>query len=404
MKNKFPNVQPVNFIPKKLAIWGWHFPKNRIGEKIIINGKDIKKLLTLDINISDSKFASIVNSSSLSDVKKVFAKNYPCPHSCPGCFNNTVVKNTIMTYAEVVNIIDQGLKLGLESIKFLGPGELLANPNLFQILDDLQKRNIIVGIFTKGAIMGSDVLSQMYHGINSQEFVNKLTNYNNITFLVGSRSFDSEIENKYIPTKTPKLRDAFNYHESRNIAIERLCQAGMNSDQEKQRLAIITSPVGPETIDGVSEIFKWGCDRNIPVLITTTMVSGKGHKLVKSHQGLEFERKYKDLAVEIYLFLINKEAKTIDELKQEKVSPYVGIAPCNQLTHGLYIHYDGEVWRCPGNDTARFVVHGNIRNSSLLDIWLGSKNYKINKFNNGCVKDEISIPKDFYQTVLRRLI
>jgi len=401
--NIFPHVNKSLFTPRNLEIWKWSFPEERIGETVTIGGKKIKKLLTLDINIPDENFSKLVNDSPLGETPKVFAKNYPCPHACPGCFNNATVKNPVMTYAEVMDVVDQGIKLGLESVKFLGPGELLANPDLFKILDGFKERNIVIGIFTKGAIMGSDILSQMYHGINSGQLVERLVEYDNTTFLVGGRSFDPRIENKYVPTKNPDLRTQFNYHEARNLALQRLCDAGINSNPEKQRLSIQSNPVTPETIEGVFEIFKWGTERNIPVFVTSTMVSGKGHGLVKSQQELIFEDRYKKLAVEIYSYLIEKNIMSIEKLEHEGVSSYVGIAPCNQLTHGLYIHYDGEVWRCPGNDTPDFVVHSNVRTTTLLDIWTNSKNYNINKFNNGCVKDGISIPLNFYEEVLTKL-
>lgn len=403
INNSFPDVEKSLVMPKTMGIWKWHFPESRLGETVMINGVEVKKMLTLDINIPEDSFVDVVNGAPLALSTKVFAKNYPCPHACPGCFNNAKVHNTMMTLKEVIGIVDQALELGLESVKFLGPGELLANPKLFEILDALRERNIVIGIFTKGAIMGSDFLAQKYHGINSAELVEKLVSYDNTTFLIGGRSFDPKIENKFIPTRDPKLRKHFNYHEARNVAIERLCDAGMNSDPEKQRLSIQTIPVTEETLDGVLEIFKWATDRNIPSCVTTTMVSGKGHKYVKNQQGLNFETRYKKLVVGIYSYLLEKKITTISKLESEGISSYVGMAPCNQLTHGLYIHYDGEVWMCPGNDTQDFIVYNNVREGKLLDIWLNSKNYKINKFNNGCVKDGITIPDGFYKDIFEQL-
>lgn len=394
--NNFPKVNKVLFTPKRLLMW--QLPRNRVGETVVVNGREVKKLLTLDINIPEAGFANSVNNSPLGIAGKVFAKNYPCPHACPGCFNKTTVHNPIMTYKEVMDVVDQGIELGLESVKFLGPGELIANPDLFKILDGFRDRNIVIGIFTKGAILGSDILSQKYHGINSEELVEGLVSYNNVNLFIGGRSFDHIIENRFIPTRDRKLRRELNYHEARNIAIERLCDVGMNADPEKQRLSIQCNPVTPETIDGVLEIFKWGTERNIPVCVTTTMVSGKGHNLVQSQK--EFERKYKKLAVEIYSYLLEKGVMTLKQLEDEGVSSYVGTTPCNQLSHGLYIHYDGGVWMCPGNDTQEFIVHPNVRESSLLNIWLSSRNYGIISFNNGCVKDGVSIPSGFYDDVL----
>ena len=405
MNNQFPNVPKPEVRSTTLAIWKWHFPENRIGETVIIDGQPVKKLLTLDINIPDANFAGIVNDSPLGEqATKVFRKNYPCVHACPGCFNEATVKNKIMTYDEVMNVVDQAIILGLESVKFLGPGELLVNPDLFKILDGFKQRNIAVGIFTKGALMGSDFLSQKYHGIDSQKLVDRLTGYDNVTFLIGSRSFDPEVENKYIPTKDKSIREMFNYHDSRNLAIERLCKAGMNSDPNKQRLSIIASPVGPETIGGIYELFQWSVDRNIVPLITITMVSGKGHSMVDRHKEELFAKDYQNLAVQIYSYLLDNKIISKERLIHEGVSPYLGISPCNQMTHGLYIHYDGEVWRCPGNDTKDFIVAPNVRDTPLVDIWKNSINYRINKYNNRCVKDGITIPTDFYKNVLDRIV
>ena len=411
MKNQFPNV-PVVLPPKdeipsgyRLMVHKWSYPENRIGETVTIKGQQIKKMLTLDINIPRADFAAIVNAGhNIEESKGLFSENYPCPHKCPGCFNNAELHNPIMRLDEVINVIDQAKELGLESVKFLGPGELLVNPELFKILDAFVERDIVIGIFTKGAIMGNDLLSQRYHGIDSSELTRRLVAYPNTTFLVGGRSFDPSFENvKFIPQNKKEFSDEFNYHEARNIAMERLCLAGMNADLMKQRLVIACSPVTAQNIDGAFEIYRWGVERNIPVYIPPTMVSGKGHNLVKSAHEAKFEQDYIDMAVEVYIWTIRRGVMSLEQLQHDGAHPYIGLAPCNQLTHGLYIHYDGAVWRCPGNDTPNFVVHPNVRSKSLLDIWVNSVNYRINLFNNRCVKDGISLPRRFYTEVLERV-
>ena len=86
-------------------------------------------MLTLDINIPRADFAAIVNAGSTAEeVKGLFSKNYPCPHRCPGCFNNAELHNPIMRFDEVINVIDQAKELGLESVKFLGPGRTFGQP------------------------------------------------------------------------------------------------------------------------------------------------------------------------------------------------------------------------------------------------------------------------------------
>src|SRR3989344_6663118 len=174
MTNVFPDVKPIlppkGEIPSgfRLMVHKWSFPENRIGESVEVGGERVKKMLTLDINIPEAGFAAKVNlhMPGSKEAKVAFVKNYPCPHACPGCFNNAELTNPIMTLPEVMRVIDQAKTLGLESMKFLGPGELLANSQLFHILDALAERNIVAGIFTKATIMGNDKLAQHYHRIS----------------------------------------------------------------------------------------------------------------------------------------------------------------------------------------------------------------------------------------------
>ena len=95
---------------------------------------------------------------------------------------------------------------------------------------------------------------------------------------------------------------------------------------------------------------------------------------------------------------------TLDQLKEEGVSAYAGIHPCNQLSAGMFIRKDGVVQACPGNDHKRFRFTNDIREQDLKDIWVSSKNYVFGpRFNNKCVKDGITIPGGFYKEVLRRV-
>lgn len=412
MRNQFPNIPAILPPPGQFPlgfrqmVWKWSYPPERIGETVYVPGHgDVKKLLTLDINIPRDDFADTVNrATTTGKAKDLFERNYPCPHKCPGCFNSAALNNPILTFGEIVDILDKAKALGLESIKFLGPGELLANPNLFTIIDTCLERDIVIGIFTKAAVMGNDMLAQHYHGMNSDELTQRLVAYPNVTFLVGGRSFDPDFENKqFIPQNVREVRERFDYHAARNLALERLCIAGMNADLMKQRMVIACSPVTADNINGAFEIYRWGAERNIPVYIPPTMVSGKGHRLEPGAKESQFENAYIDLAVDAYEWTIRRGIMTLPQLEEEGAHPYIGLAPCNQLTHGMYIHYDGEVWRCPGNDTPNYIIHPNVRNSPLVEIWKNSVNYRVNLFNNRCVKDGHSLPHRFYREVVERV-
>jgi hypothetical protein len=397
-----PNVKSI--LPKKipkgyrLVVDGWSYTQNKLKEKL----KDgTRKLLTLDISISPSEFVKKVNQGNLSELTKRVELYYGmiCPNNCRGCFEKGDVRNFLLSFDDVKNYIEQALELGLEFVKFLGPGELITNPDLFKVLDYFQEKNIKIGIFTKGCILGDDELAKKYQKVSSEELVEKICSYDVTRILIDCRTFDEEKANRLTNSKSK------NYAKARNRAIELLIKNGMNDDLFCQRLALQTNPVTAENIDEILEIFKWGTERNIPVCVTPTMVSGRGRFLVKESRESEFQEKLIQLYTDIYIYLIERGIMTLEQLQEEEVSSYAGTAPCNQLSCGMFIRKDGVVQRCPGNDYDEFIIAKDIRKKSLKEIWMQSQNYALGPvFNNKCVKDGYSIPIRLYDEVLNRVV
>tara|TARA_Y100000310_G_C20656096_1_gene802039 strand:+ start:493 stop:1707 length:1215 start_codon:yes stop_codon:yes gene_type:complete len=382
----------------RLGVDGWSFPEEKLKETL---EDGTRKLLTLDVGISPEKYVEIVNEPyKLENQQEIANEFYKmiCPNNCSGCFEKGDLRNDLLGFDEVKNYLEEALELGLESIKFLGPGELITNPDLFKILDYLQEKNIKIGIFTKGGILGDDKLAMEYQGLNSEDLVAELSGYDVTRFLVDCRTFDEEKANRSTHSTSE------NYAQARNRTIELLVENGMNSDLFCQRMSLQTNPVKRDNIDEVLEIFQWGTERNIPVIVTPTMISGRGRRLVRGSQQEEFQEKLIQLYTDIYAFLIDRGIMTYRQLQDEGVSSYAGTAPCNQLSSGMYIRKDGVVQRCPGNDLWPFIVAQDIREQPLREIWVNSRNYKMGpRFNNQCVKDGYSIPRDIYIEVLKRL-
>jgi len=397
-KPNVPTILPKE-LPKgyRLGIDGWTFPQNKLEERL---RDGTRKLLTLDISISPDEFVKKVNEGTKSELSKKVDLFYGmiCPNNCPGCFEKGDVRNFLLTFDDVKDIIGQAIELGLESVKFLGPGELIANPDLFKILDYFQEKNIKIAIFTKGGILGDDELAMKYQNMSSEELVEKICSYDVVRILIGCRTFDDEKANRMTHSISK------NYAKARNRAIELLVKYGINNDLFCQRISLQTNPVTPENIDEILEIFKWGTERNIPVCVTPTMVSGRGRNLVKEAENPEFQEKLILLYTDIYIYLIEREIMTLEQLQEEGVSSYAGTNPCNQLSCGMFIRKDGIVQRCPGNDYDGFIIVQDIRKESLKEIWIQSKNYALGPvFNNRCVKDGFSIPTRLYDEVLKRV-
>ena len=394
VKKTLPDEIPTGY---RLGVDRWAFSKSKLEERL---EDGTRKLLTLDISISPNEFVQKVNEGQPSELGRRVNKYYNtiCPNNCAGCFEKGDVQNYLLGFEDVKNYVEQAIDLGLESVKFLGPGELVANPDLFRILDYLQERKIKIGIFTKGCILGDDELARKYQGMNSGELIKKLCNYGIVRILIDCRTFDEEKANR----STHSI--SRNYARARNRAIELLVENGMNSDIYCQRMSLQTNPVNGGNINEVLEIFKWGTERNIPVCVTPTMVSGRGKRLVEKAQAPQFQEKLIQLYANIYSYLIERGVMTIEQLKEEGVSSYAGTSPCNQLSCGMFIRKDGVVQRCPGNDGKEFIIAEDVRKKSLKEIWMSSKNYALGPvFNNRCVKDGYSIPCRLYDEVLKKI-
>lgn len=380
-KNKFPKdfVNDVN---------GWAFSKKEMKD-------NFGKLLTLDIDFGNF-----------------------CTLNCPHCFrrNNKVDfgKNKIMNYDDIVNIVKEGKKLGLKSVKFLGAGEPFQNKRFLEFLRELKKLNIIPLIFTKGHVIGDDnEVKKWYshYGISTgEELVEELKKVN-ASILLGFNSFDTEIQDKMVG-------NVKGYTPKRNRALELLAKAGFNK-HNPTKLCLAANPITTDNYDEILEIYKWGRVRNLYVIVCPTMVSGRcaesgtePHRM-ESHRGSHKicplwkiitppVDKLVDLYTKIYKFNLERGIVTMKQLEDEGIASYAGGHPCNQVACGMYVTLTGKVLRCPGDDTTLF---GDIWNESLGDIWFKSENYgRAGTFNCGCPpKWGKSIPYTLFTEVMLKL-
>lgn len=430
IKNKeviYPDI-PEKFtesFPEGYRPWldGWSFGNTEKLKETLPSGK--YKLLTLDVNITPELQARATNAriaqEGIEAVNSQRKKNKGrCIHGCPRCFANADIENPIMTFDDVKKMILEGKELGLETVKFLGPTELLFDKDLFKILDFFKDEELKFSVFTKGAILGDDTIAQRYFGMSSEELCKKLYEYDNLRLLVSFESADPSTQQNKVG---PGVQD---YALKRNKAIENLARAGFNSDPKVQRLAMICAPVLKDNIDEAFEIYKWGAKRNIPVIVAPTMLSGAGNTSPEITDKEFKEETLVDVYVKIYTWLIQSGILTLDQVKKEGISPYAGYG-CDQFATGMYIREDGVVRACPGNDSAAFRYQNDVRKSPLGDIWFNSLGYKIRKelietgklttttpcyakSEGEIINDfgeplvlEGSIPKDFYKEVLARV-
>lgn len=362
-------------------IEGWSVSLEDLQEKL---PDGTYTLTQLDIAINPDDYVEKVNQGLVSamsltrqqrqGISKRAIEHYQmtCGIDCKHCFEcGKKTRNPLMTTEEVFATLKEATKLGLKTVKFLGPGELMHNPRLFEVLDFLRENGIKIGIFTKGASLGDDRKAQEVFGLTAKELAAKIASYNNVSILLSMTSADKAVERNRVASKA--YPDLF---EIRNQAMVNLAEAGLNKDPQNQRLAIICTPVLNDNIDGVLDIYRYGLERNIPVIVAPTMLSGKGGEM-KEITDPEFkERKLVDLYIDIYSMLIKEQIFTLEQLEEEGISPYAGCA-CNQFAGGMMIRKDGSVQACPGNESKEFTYAEDVRRDSLADIWKNCRGYKI---------------------------
>jgi len=425
-ESMIPAIYEAGAFPKRFVLQpsDWAMTKEQVKRPSLdtfINGKmtSLRPITTMDLEFL---FNATVERAKNGELDLV--TNYPCGLKCPGCFSQEGVygdKVNLMTWQEVMKVVDDARTIGLMSTKFLGPGELLQNPDLFDILDAFEKRNLPISIFTKGAELGSDELAIRNYGHLGIKFAKKLTEkisqYDCARILLGFNSFFSDRQDKMVGssalTRDYKINNgAFtnkgvtNYTEKRNQSLVNLVEAGFNNPNKGQRLSLIAAPVNLEQIDEIPLMYLWAAKRNMPLIIAPTMESGpKSIGLSALNKRIDpNHEKLVQLMTEVYDKAIQNGIMSLEQIKREEVSAYMGTSPCNQVANGLFLRLNGRVQMCPGRSDST-AIYGNTHEQSIAEIWEKSPNYRMgSKTNNWCTAKTEGMPNDVQAEVLKRLI
>ncbi len=376
--SKFPSnyVNDVN---------GWGF-----SSEVIKN--NIGKLLTLDIEFGVT-----------------------CSLNCPHCFrkNNFMNKSSELhdeqlskelSFSELKNTLLEAKSLGLKSVKFLGKGEPFESDRLLDLLEFLNQNDIIPLIFTKGHIIGDDDLVKKYfskNGITNGSQLLKLLKKYNTSILLGFNSFDKNIQNRMVGDGHMIYSNKQTYFEVRNNTLKLLIEEGFNQGNPT-RLCLATNPVTKENIHEIFNIYKWGRERNIYVIVTPSMISGRAQRNYFWKDITPSPEQLIELYTKIYIYNIEHSIQSLEQIEEEGISSYAGGHPCNQISVGMYLTINGKAFRCPGDEVSYF---GSVRQKSLKDIWEHSENYgRCGSFNCGCPpKWGKSIPNNLFTQVLVNL-
>jgi MoaA/NifB/PqqE/SkfB family radical SAM enzyme len=368
ISKRFEGMMPNGFVN---AAQGWSFRK----EELVEAAKG-KRLLTLDLDMAGTGVCSL---------------------NCGHCFrrNKEFGKEKRMDFDEVEKHLREAKGLGLRSVKIIGPGEPIEDPELFRLLSLFRELDIVPLLFTKGRVFGDDPACIQVHGFDGHELLRRLYEMDT-SILMGSTSFDPETEDKTVGRK--------GYHEARNEALVRLNETGFMDFVPglSTRCALIFNPLTPRNIDEAFDVYVWARERNIQPIMGPTMVAGRA--LDKLKQICPTDEELIDTFTRINIWAIEHGIYTLTELQEHGISAYAGGTHCHQVSCGLFVRGDGAVLRCPGDDIS---IQGNLRERSLTEIWIGSENLRLHAgaYNNFCPpKEGKSFPNGFFPEVLRRVM
>jgi MoaA/NifB/PqqE/SkfB family radical SAM enzyme len=351
------------------------------------------------------------------------SQQYPCGLKCPGCFSHDSTyadASKFLRWRDVFNVIDDAREIGLKSVKFLGPGELFQNPDLFKILDAAESRRLPLSIFTKGAELGDDELATCVHGksgiCDALSLVKRLAEYSCVRILLGFNSFDPvkqdlmvgshAVTGRYQYSKGVFLnRGVEKYTQKRNLALLNLISCGFNSPNKGQRLSLIAAPVRLDQILEIPPMYIWAARRNIPLVIAPTMESGpKAIGLMRNDKKKDpYHEKLKEMYVAVYSAAMTAGISDFETICRDGISAYMGTAPCNQVANGLYLRLNGQVQMCPGTSTDDSIF-GNVHKKSIVEIWQNSPNYELGALdNNWCRAKRTGMPSNLQSEILAEL-
>ena len=324
-KVRFPEEPYENYIQ------GWWFDD----EEIIQANKE-GRLLTLDMDIG--KY---------------------CDLACNFCFANTrspdhnsYVKRTT---EKVKNIIDEGIKLGLKTIKIVGAGEPFLFKNLLNIIEYAQKKGVQSVVFTGGHVIGDDNYAKKIYGPEGvscgKDLAKRLADAK-ASVIVKYLTLDDKLHKEMVNPK----RKGYDYTGMRDKGLMNLIDAGLNCEKES-RLGVDCLMMRENYKEAV-ELFTLFNKYNIFGVFNTSMDCGNT-SMELNNQSVLTKDEALEVAADLYQYCLDKDIPF-----DKRISPYFCSRVCSQLNHGMFIGDNGDVKACPGGPTI-----GIYQKMNLKDIW-----------------------------------
>jgi CheY-like chemotaxis protein/MoaA/NifB/PqqE/SkfB family radical SAM enzyme len=305
-----------------------------------------------------------------------------CALRCPHCFTmegaiDARGRNQ-MAFDRVKESILEAKELGLRHVRILGRGEptqWIANPSLsgglrpkpdedlIDFIQFLHRHEVTPLIFTRGHVLGDESrITKTFggvHGVNSGEDLIRLLADNGVSIFLGVSSIFPEVNEEMVGI--PK-QDHYNFDVACRRAL-RLCVAAGLSRPNPTRLAV-EMPITNLNITEMAVRYVLFQCLNISPCTNVYMVTGRAITY-----GLgEITDPPQEQFLEQYSMVMRFARNMGIDLK---IGPYAGTKECHDVSCGMYLTLNGDIYPCPGYEGIQNVL-GSARRHSLKDIWENS--------------------------------
>lgn len=302
-----------------------------------------------------------------------------CTLRCPHCFTQEGAIDArgrnLLPYEKLKEVILEGKELGLRCVRILGRGEptqWVANgrhttgafakegEDLLDFVEFLHRNDIIPLIFTRGQIIGDDEkIAWAYngaHGISSGEDLIRHLERHGVSLFVGVSSIFPLINNEMVGI--PKT-DRYDYDRACRQALAHAITAGLNLGNPT-RLAVEMPITNLNIREMAVRYILFQC-LGISPCTNVYMVTGRAMTYGLGEITDPSQDQFLD-----YYSMVTYFARGMG-IKGD-IGSYAGIKECHDVSCGLYLTLNGDIYPCPGYEGIHSLV-GSLRTHSLRDIW-----------------------------------
>jgi radical SAM protein with 4Fe4S-binding SPASM domain len=277
-----------------------------------------------------------------------------------------------LSLEERIDVIDQALSLGCETIHIAGQGEPTIDPLFWDCVEYIRRRGILPLIFTHGMHI-TDASARRLFNLGT-------------SIIIKVHSFDAENQDWLVG-----IRD---YTKRRDEAIQALFNIGFNSSHPTRIGA--DTVITQQNTNEIPDIFRWARQNNVFPEIKTLLSAHRGaSKFTKEKMAVSPQ----DIR-ELYHALLKIDQDEFGYTWTPR-PPYVAWY-CDFYYYHMYVNIVGDIMPCVGFTLEKPL--GNTRENSLAEVWNSPFMMKIRNIDDNLVGVCASCPEDCYGCPCRRLL